>query len=210
MNATRIDWADYSWGPVIGCTGKCPYCYARKMAHRFHMGRPDFAPVWVEKNFQREFPRNPSRIFVNSMSDLADWKPEWYRRVNAKMKEHPEHLFLFLTKRLGDCRWIDPAHSILGVSVTDQKSYDEISRWIGPRQFISIEPIHGPIILRDRVRWLIVGSETGNRKGKVKPLTVWVDDIYTFARENHIPIFFKKSLRPFWPARAYFPQEYLR
>jgi hypothetical protein len=61
MTRTKIDWADYTWNPVVGCTGACPYCYARKMAHRFHR---DFTPHWVEKSFQRPMPRKPSRIFV--------------------------------------------------------------------------------------------------------------------------------------------------
>ena len=35
MNKTKIDWADRTWNPVIGCLHDCQYCYARKIAHRF-------------------------------------------------------------------------------------------------------------------------------------------------------------------------------
>jgi protein gp37 len=35
MENTKIDWADATWNPVTGCLNDCPYCYARKQAHRF-------------------------------------------------------------------------------------------------------------------------------------------------------------------------------
>ncbi len=66
MNKTKIDWAEMSWNPVTGCRHGCPYCYARRTAHRFdarledhskrRRGRPprpggedqgDAVPLWV-------------------------------------------------------------------------------------------------------------------------------------------------------------------
>lgn len=35
MNKSKIDWCDFTWNPVTGCTRNCPYCYARKQARRF-------------------------------------------------------------------------------------------------------------------------------------------------------------------------------
>lgn len=35
MNKSKIDWCDFTWNPVTGCTRGCPYCYARKQAGRF-------------------------------------------------------------------------------------------------------------------------------------------------------------------------------
>lgn len=35
MKSTKIDWCDATWNPVTGCRNDCPYCYARKQAHRF-------------------------------------------------------------------------------------------------------------------------------------------------------------------------------
>ena len=35
MNRTRIDWADMTWNPVVGCLHGCEYCYARDIAQRF-------------------------------------------------------------------------------------------------------------------------------------------------------------------------------
>lgn len=35
MNKSRIEYCDFTWNPVTGCTRECPYCYARKQARRF-------------------------------------------------------------------------------------------------------------------------------------------------------------------------------
>ena len=80
-----------------------------------------------------------------------------------------------------------------------------------PVSFLSIEPILGPINLGSREpRWIIVGAETGNRKGKIIPEPGWIEDIYEYAMENKIPLFFKESLRSLWPFDGYdyFPQEF--
>jgi len=29
-----IEWSQWSWNPITGCNFKCPYCYARRIAHR--------------------------------------------------------------------------------------------------------------------------------------------------------------------------------
>ena len=45
MNETKIDWAEMSWNPVTGCRHGCPYCYARRTAHRFDARMEDRAAV---------------------------------------------------------------------------------------------------------------------------------------------------------------------
>jgi protein gp37 len=208
MNKTKIDWADFTWNPVVGCTGTCPYCYARKMAHRF---RRDFRPHWVQRNFDRPMPRKPARIFVNSMSDLADWKDEWFDKVTCKIAKHPEHLFCFLSKRPWLSGWVSLPNAMLGYSVTQQVDLDQLAkRRHGGVSFLSLEPLHGPLNLNLvwRPRWIIVGAETGNRKERVLPKFTWLMHIRNYAVMNSIPLFFKESLRVFWTHDGYFPQEY--
>ena len=215
MNKTRIDWCDFTWNPVVGCTGGCPYCYARKMAHRFHR---DFTPHWVERNFQRTMPKKPSRIFVNSMSDLADWEEDWVVHTALKISCHPDHLFLFLTKRPWDCIWcpVMDSNSLLGYSATDQFDYDRLVPYcVGRVSFLSIEPLLGPIRWFDsrwKPRWIIVGAETGNRRKRVVPELEWLKEIYRYATRNGVPLFFKESLRAIWWSEPedgpFFPQEY--
>ena len=209
MNKTKIEWCDFTWNPVVGCTGGCSYCYARKMAARFHW---DFTPHWVEKNFSRAMPKKPSRIFVNSMSDIADWTPVWTARVLERIHEHPEHLFLFLSKRPWEVpKWIDWKNTMLGYTATRQEDIRLLVKGDGDVSFLSLEPIHGPIDwMPPELRWVIVGAETGNRAGKVRPSINWMLDILTFTRGNGIPLFFKDSLRGVWQSstRMPFPQEY--
>lgn len=77
--------------------------------------------------------------------------------------------------------------------------------------FINIEPIEEEIETERLVgcieydggsgldvpmgRAIIVGAETGNRKGKVVPQKHWIDKLVRFADEWKIPIFMKESLR---------------
>ena len=209
MNKTKIEWCDFTWNPVVGCTGSCAYCYARRISTRFHR---DFTPHWVESNFNRSMPRKPSRIFVNSMSDLADWEGEWCYRVWCRIAENPEHRFLFLSKRPWECEWQGPGNAMLGYTITTQRDIERrAERWQPGVSFFSIEPILGPVNLEGWLpRWVIVGAETGNRKERKVPDLAWLVDIFVYCRGRRIPLFFKESLRTLWATSpgANFPQEF--
>ena len=45
------------------------------------------------------------------------------------------------------------------------------------------------------IEWVIVGAETGNRKGKVIPERQWIEKIVSACRQAGKPIFMKESLR---------------
>ena len=45
------------------------------------------------------------------------------------------------------------------------------------------------------VNWIILGAESGNRKGKVTPRREWIDSIVQICSERSIPVFMKESLR---------------
>ena len=45
------------------------------------------------------------------------------------------------------------------------------------------------------IEWIIIGAETGNRKGKVVPEKAWIDKIVTACRKAGKPLFMKESLR---------------
>lgn len=117
---TKIAWTDRTWNPVRGCSivsSGCINCYAAKQAHRFSgKGQPyegltkltKAGPQWTGE--ARPVPemltlplkwRKPSRIFVNSMSDLfhEDVPDEFIDRVFAVMHLAERHTFQILTKR---------------------------------------------------------------------------------------------------------------
>ncbi len=57
--------------------------------------------------------------------------------------------------------------------------------------------------------WVIIGAETGRRKGKVVPQREWIEDIVSKCRKADIPIFMKSSLADIWgePLIQEFPKE---
>lgn len=120
MAETSIEWTDKVWNPTRGCsrvsTG-CENCYAERMAARFSgpglpfeglATRGKNGPRWtgkvrlVEDNLPDPLRwKTPSRIFVNSVSDLFhDEIPfEYIAAVFGVMAACPRHTFQVLTKR---------------------------------------------------------------------------------------------------------------
>jgi len=199
MHKTKIDWADYTWNPVWGCENNCPYCYARRTAERFGFS---FHPHWREENFSRSMPKEPSIIFVNSMSEIKFWAHNWVDNVFRRIREHPEHVFLFLTKFpeiYRETKWQDlPDNCWCGVTATSDDDLEDkqVQMYGLERLFLSAEPLHGPMDMVDDHLWdwLIVGAETGNRKGKVIPEREWIEGIL---RYDELSIFVKHNM-PEW------------
>lgn len=204
MNKTKIDWCTHTINPVVGCTYNCPYCYARNLNNRFQWiedwGKPQFFPERLLKLNAKK----PRIVFMNSMSDVADWKDEWKDAVFKAIVENPQHIYLFLTKRLKDA-YRDmkyPANVWLGNTITRQMDFiKEIGQPHSAKRFYSIEPILEPIrlplnnISKKNIQWVIVGAETGNRKNKIIPKKEWITSIATQCKDLQIPIFMKESLR---------------
>jgi protein gp37 len=115
-----IAWTDTTWNPLVGCTRKsqaCRRCYAETataesaLAGGWGQGFADVGDggaAWTGKVALREdrltFPlglENPSRIFVNSLSDLfhESLDAETIDKIFAVMALAPRHIFQVLTKR---------------------------------------------------------------------------------------------------------------
>ncbi len=192
-----ISWADFTWNPVIGCKNNCPYCYARKMNARFHFVENWNKPEWNNKNFEKSFPIKPCRIFVNSMSDIDYWEPEWMERVLGKIRKYPQHQFIFLTKSPHIYENFEFSNNILK-GVTNDKNNISTNDYV---DFKSYEPLQediidriGKIIYGPLPKWVIIGAETGNRKWKIIPKKEWIDKIVDYCKNNNIPLFMKNSL----------------
>ncbi len=170
----------------------------------------EFQPTWVESNWikYRSFPKKPSRIFVNSMSDIAFWKRKWMHEVIDVIKMFPQHTFIFLTKD-PYCypKYNFPKNCWLGATATTAGEVAERGEKLGnmncwARVFMSIEPIMERIprniIKKLDIDWLIVGAETGIRKGKVVPDPAWIREI--LHGTSGIPaVFLKNNLRAIYP-----------
>lgn len=110
MAKSKIEWTEYSWNPVTGCTPAsegCQNCYARRMANRLRgrCGYPADDPFRVTLHPERlEEPlkwKKPRRVFVCSMSDLfhEDVHPYDIMQIFNVMAKAKQHTFLVLTKR---------------------------------------------------------------------------------------------------------------
>jgi len=204
MNRTKIDWADYTWNPVWGCRNNCPYCYARATANRWG---ESFEPHWREKNFLRAMPKEPSRIFVNSMSEIAYWQDDWWDRVTRRILDTPEHTFIFLSQKPQIYRLrVFPDNCWLGVTVTTRSALSRLWWWTNNTVFVSVEPLLeqiNPEELVDIADWVILGAETGNRKERVIPPSDWIEPFL----ELPIPLYMKRNLPWNGPWRKEFPPE---
>jgi protein gp37 len=117
---TKIEWADETWNPVIGCSKiseGCVHCYAIGTVHRGlviqHRGvtthTPDAGTDWTgainlapeAKLLEPLRKTKPVRYFVNSLSDLfhPNLPAEEIARVFAVMALAQQHTFQVLTKR---------------------------------------------------------------------------------------------------------------
>lgn len=100
LNKTAIEWCDRTWNPVTGCQHGCPYCYARKIAERFH-GPAGFIPAFHPERLEDPIKqKKPQTIFVCSMADLfGNWVPDlWIEMVFAEIQNAKQHTYIFLTK----------------------------------------------------------------------------------------------------------------
>lgn len=209
MSKTKIEWCDEVWNPVWGCLNKCPYCYARKIAKRFgqSLEEQQFIPTWREDNFNRKFAKATKRVFVNSMSDIEYWKPEWMERVIAKIRQQPQIQFIFLTKDGWDpYRGYEfPDNVVCGLTVTKASEFPRKTigrRWAASNWLLNIEPIHDSFDNAysqwsiEEFDWIIIGAETGNRKDRIIPELSWFESIL---KQKEIPVFIKPSLDKYIP-----------
>lgn len=176
-----------------------------------------------------------AKIFVCSMADLfGDWVPDaWILNVFAACKAAPQHQYIFLTKNPHRYEVLEQAGILpalpnfwYGNTITSQA--DACMPDIVAQRFLSIEPILGPVSLRDMRRspafwgkvmstmrawpdWVIIGAETGNRKEKVAPDPNWIRTLVWECDQQAVPVFLKDSLaavfeKPKEQLRAEYPQ----
>ena len=208
-----IKWCDYTWNPVKGkCPVGCPYCYARRIYDRFHY---DPTIRLDEKELQAPYKlKEPSRIFVGSTIELfGEWVSDsWIEKILRICWQNPQHTFQFLTRypqRLKDFTF--PINCWLGVTVTNKEEkgkadylakidfdrYHEYDR--KHTTFVSHEPLLGDAGgWLCGIRWVIIGAETGNRKGRVQPKTEWIKNILYHMNYWNVPVFMKSNLKPYW------------
>lgn len=202
MKSTKIECCDSTLNPVVGCTYGCPYCYARKMNKRFKWTDDFSKPQFFPERLEQLKSKKPKTIFMNSMSDIADWEEHWIEQTFKAMNENKQHNYLFLTKRPERLEEIlepryTPPNWWFGVTLTDKHIPISFTTHPTVKTFISIEPIltdfDNEVLIAD---WIIIGAETGNRKGKIIPKKEWIENIVEMCKEVNTSVFMKNSLMP--------------
>jgi protein gp37 len=156
-----------------------------------------------------------SKIFVGSMIELfGEWIPnEYIFAIQKAIYDNHRHTFQLLTKRPDNMlKYYFPENAWLGFTITNQIDATQLPyrKIVGKNniRFLSTEPLHSKIILRaikhfDYIDWIIIGAETGNRKGKIIPKREWIEGLINQAKEHNIPIFLKDNLKEHWDGKWY-------
>jgi protein gp37 len=145
--------------------------------------------------------RKPSRIFVNSMSDLFHEKVpiSFLQEVFEVIRETPWHVYQILTKRPERLVELAPQLELheniwMGVSVETQDyvhRVDYLRKVPAKVRFLSCEPLLGHLQLNlTDIHWVIVGGESGNR---CRPMKVeWVQSLREQSKAAGVAFFFKQ------------------
>jgi protein gp37 len=210
--STAIEWTDKTWNPTVGCnkvSPGCKHCYAETITKRFSQHFPNGFEFTLhpERLDEPRRWRKPSRVFVNSMSDLfhEQMPLAFLRDVFLVMEECPRHIFQILTKRHARLLELAPAlgwpeNVWMGVSVENQDyahRVDYLRQVPAAVRFLSCEPLLGPLQLNlERIHWVIVGGESG--KGHRPIEAEWVRSIREQCRDAGVAFFFKQwgGIRP--------------
>jgi protein gp37 len=213
---SSIEWTDATWNPVRGCTKispGCAHCYAELFAERFrgvkgHPYEQGFDLRLVPEKLAEPFRwKRPSRVFVNSMSDLfhEGVSDDYIVEVANVMCRADWHTYQVLTKRAERMKCLlgsklafvaEQAHIWWGVSVENKRAglprVEHLRTAKVKIRFLSIEPLLealGDIDLNG-ISWVIVGGESGPAARPIR--REWVTAIRDQCRERGVAFFFKQ------------------
>jgi protein gp37 len=234
-----IEWTDYTWNPVGGCKHGCRWsmpdgsiaeCYAETVAERVaqstypngfehHYWRPELLnePLSLSK---------PSRIFLDSMSDLmgawvSDDQIEQVLEVCTKASWHSFQLLTKNAPRLTQFRfppnvWVGvsaPPSIMFGKPLTYNQQVRMLARMMEvlktidvPVRWMSIEPLSfdiAPLLEDSELEWAVIGAATNGSKA-YQPRAEWVQNVLDVLDAQGTQVFFKGNLT--WtPWREDFP-----
>lgn len=173
-DVTKIEWADKTFNPWIGCqkvSPGCDRCYAESLSNRY--GWVEWGPHGERRRTSEANWRKPikwakaaggtgkrPRVFCASLADVFDNRApdEWRMDLWRLIRETPELDWLLLTKRPENIAKMIPwapnggtpyPNIWLGTTAEDQAHYDR--RWPilsgipAAVRFISYEPAIGPV-----------------------------------------------------------------
>lgn len=185
MGRTKIEYANWSWNPLTGCTKGCSYCYARRMTERNLWGY-DFTPrLHPERLVKHDNWKPGDRVFCVDMGDWLDDKMEksWVEQVLRVIADNPEVTFLMLTKQPQNydekvygyceeypCRVLGSGDYFPnlwhGATVTCQADADKripiLLKSDAAVRWISVEPMLGPVDIVQACDFFLDNNDGGD------------------------------------------------
>ncbi len=186
---------------VIGCTIGCRYCYARTNCRRFHSTDDFSKPVFFESKLKRMDTKYKANFLMTGQNDLSDWQTDWKEKVFEKVESNPQNQYLFLTKRPEKLDMdVGMENAWMGVTVTSAKEKQriaELKQHIRAKHYhVTFEPMFDDVGALDLsgIEWVVIGTETGKRKGKAESKPEWVFSICEQAKAQGVKVFMKEDL----------------
>jgi protein gp37 len=211
--------------------GSIAECYAETTAERvaqsaypngfeYHYWRPEQLdkPLGI---------KTPSRIFLDSMSDLmGHWVPrEQVEHVLEICAQAPWHTFQLLTKNAPRLKefsfppnvWVgvsSPPSIMFGKRLSPSQQERMVKTMLQslevvhvPVRWMSIEPLSfdiAPLLVNSPLEWAVIGAATNGKKA-YQPRREWVENVLDILDAQGTKIFFKGNLK--WkPWREEFPE----
>ena len=180
----------------------------------------NFEPTLIKSQLKKQFKKKTTHVFVNSMSDIMYWSKTWWLLALEHINKYPEKKFIFFTKDRGlwraETRRIaltSPENCYVVFTANNWHEINDISFTVmkhNPKKFgICLEPLQestmdypnimNPSFWSHWYNWVIIGAETGNRKGKIEVLPKWIKPFYHLKTA----VFMKESIRNIVPVENF-------
>lgn len=209
MNRTNIEYLDYTWNPIVGCSGLgCAVrvgCWAKAQAkrakHRCSLCYSFVPHVHFERFEQPSQVKKPSRIGTCFMGEFFDSQIAGNVRASIiiRMLNNPQHTFIILTKQPQniDLDEVYPSNLWIGVSVNNKKDLwriDQLRYVQCSARIVSFEPLLEDLgeLNLDGIDWVIVGAQT---RPNIQPEFSWLATIFDATAKAEIPLFTKNNLK---------------
>lgn len=205
---TGIQWTDATWNPWHGCkkvSPGCKYCYMYRDKERY--GQDPTTVLRSKSTFNDPLKwKEPQKVFTCSWSDFFiedadEWRPEAWDIIQRT----PHLTYQILTKRPERIHDHIPIFGIpenvwIGVSIeSNEQAYRAAYLCdLDCIRFISFEPLISHVQWSEHfndAHWIIIGGESGNRKGKYLYRAcheIWITDLVQEAQQRDIAVFVKQ------------------